>query len=376
MSSHIRHRIAAASCLLAAASTLTACGGSDEDIGPMMGNATAAPPSAPSTSPAGKVVDLDYEVTNAVQIDDRILARAGDKVISGTPTKPAVNTTDIDPACGDLAPAGGVAVLPCPDGIHVLADDGSTAALVGRGTAYSSAVGLDDGRILGHRADSERLDVYGPGGELDTDFKASRVGSQLVPVPGDKDLVLEINSPETSIHELEIAEDRLGSSLRVGLGVAEAAVGDDGTIAVTDATGSQLMIYTATDVIRLHQSFPVPQSPWAVVVDNQRNLVWVSSTAEGIITGWDISSGQGVKVAELEAVTDPRAMVLSDGGLVVYSAAGDGVQRISATELNEAIAAMADTADQERELLAPGPAKDRLPTGATETTTPAPLDEN
>lgn len=356
VSSLIRDRKPAAAILLAAALALSACGGDDAEgeAAPGMGDAAPAAPADRDAEPAGAVTALDREVTGAVRVGGRILLRAGDAVLSGTAADPAARVVDVDPACGRLAPAGDMAVLPCPDGIHVLAPDGSAAALVGKGTAYTAAVGLGDGRIIGHRAEGRRIDVYGPRGELDDDFDVSRHGSQLLAVPGAQDLVLEINVPETSIHEVELADSRSGSGLRAGLGIAGAAAGADGTIAAVDATGGQLLIYTATDVIRLHQAFPVPGGPWSVHVDDARGLVWVGSTGQSLLTAWDISGGTGVEVARLDAVRDPRAIAGDgDGGLMVYSGSGAGAQHLDRATVDRALAAGAADAGAERATLSP-----------------------
>src|SRR5699024_1013174 len=142
----------------------------------------------------------------------------------------------------------------------------------GRGTAYSAAVGLDDGRIVGHRRDSDRVDVFGADGEQADDFAVSRTGSRLLSVPSDREsaVLLEINRAETSVHEIVLDESRPGPGLRAGIGVGPAAVGSDGIVAAVDVKGGQLLIYTAGDVVRLHISAPVPEGPWAVAVDSAR----------------------------------------------------------------------------------------------------------
>lgn len=337
-----------------------------QEIAEGMGNATPAPATAPASDLAGTVVPLGAEVTGALRVGDRILLRADDRVLSGTPAKPDANSESIDPACGLLAPSSGpgTALLPCPDGIHVLAGNGTITAVVGRGTAYSSAVGLPDGRIVGHRAEGTTVDVYGSDGEPAADFDVSRHGSQLIPVPGTPNSVMELNIPETSVHEVHVDEARVGSSLRAGRGAARAASGEDGTIVVTDATGDQLLVFTMTDIIRLHQMFPVPESPWAVIVDDDRDLVWVTSTAAGVLTGWDVSGGTGVKVAEIPLVADAQSLASDgDAGLVAYSATGGGAQHLDRATLDRAIDAQRAQTDADRQLMAPRPPSDKLPAG-------------
>lgn len=366
MSSIKRHRLSAASVTVVAALFLTACGGDDtEGEAPgAMGNATPAPLSAEAGEPAGEVAEFSANITSAVRTGDRFLSRDGDTLYSGTAAEPDMNSTDIAPECGELSGYRNTVVLPCSDGIHVLAPNGNTTAVVGQAHSYTSAVGLPDGRIAGHRAESNVIDVYGPDGEQSSDFQVSNHGSQLIAVPGDEDLLLEVNSPETSITEVELGEERSGSSLRVGLGVGKVAAGTNGLIAAADTIGNQLMIYTATDVIRLHQSFPVDESPWAVTVDSERDLVWITSTATGTLTGWDVSSGTGIKVAELPVVEAPHSLTRDgSGGFVVFSGEGHGVQAISNDDIEAAIEDGQEAADAERELLAPFDPVDRLPSG-------------
>lgn len=372
MSSNSRIRLSAAIAGIAAlALPLAACGSDAEgEVTAGMGNATPSPAAgAPADEPAGEVVDLGKDVTGALVVGDRILLRAGSEVLSGTPDDPAKKTNPVDEACGDLAPAGNVAVLPCPDGIHVLAEDGSGTAVIGRGTAYSAAVGLDDGRIVGHRSDSDRVDVFGADGEHADDFAVSRTGSQLLSVPSDREsaVLLEINRAETSVHEIILDESRPGSGLRAGIGVGPAAVGSDGIVAAVDVKGGQLLIYTAGDVVRLHNSTPVPEGPWAVAVDSARNLVWVTSTVDGVLTAYDVSTGTALKAAQLPAVADAQALVITaDGDLVAYSASGAGAQHVTAGDVDKALEEGKADLDAERELMNPREPKDRLPSGEGE----------
>ncbi|MFC3850875.1 hypothetical protein ACFORJ_11975 [Corynebacterium hansenii] len=370
MSSNSRIRMSVAIAGIAAlAIPLAACGSDTEgEVVEGMGNATPAPAAgAPAADPAGTVAKLDKNVTGALVLGDRILLRAGSEILSGTPDKPAMKVSEVDAACGDLAPAGNVAVLPCPDGIHVLAADGSATAVIGRGTAYSAAVGLSDGRIVGHRSDSDRVDVFGADGEHADDFPVSRHGSQLLSVPSTREsaVLLEVNRPETSVHEIILDESRRGSGLRAGIGVGPAAVGEDGTIAAVDVKGGQLLIYTAGDVVRLHNSTPVPKGPWAVAVDSARKLVWVTSTVDGVLTAYDISSGTALKAAQLPLIADAQALAITrDGGLVAYSATGAGAQHLTAGDVGKALEEGKADLDAERKLMKPREPENRLPAGA------------
>lgn len=357
--------------LSASAVVLAGCSSDVEgDIDAGMGNATpvpAASPAAPDTA-IGKAKKIDEGVTDAVLVGDRVVLKAGDKIFAGPLNNPIERSMKLDAKCGELAPGGPNALLPCEDGIHVITDQATETAVVGRGTNYSAAVGLEGGRIIGAHADSNVVDVFGADGELASDFKAANNGSQLVEIPkadNDADVkLLEVNRPETSVHELKLDESRAGSALRAGIGVGKVASGDH-VIAAADTKGNQLLIYTATDIIRLHQAAPAPEAPWAVAVDESRGIVWVTSTKVNKLTGYDISSGTPVKVADINTVADPQSVVATeDGQIGVFSATGEGAQIFGSADVDKAIADFKQDAEKIREEMSVREPADKLPTGA------------
>ena len=357
--------------LSASAVVLAGCSSDVEgDIDAGMGNATpvpAASPAAPDTA-IGKAKKIDEGITDAVLVGDRVVLKAGDKMFAGPLNNPIERSMKLDAKCGELAPGGPNALLPCEDGIHVITDQATEAAVVGRGTNYSAAVGLEGGRIIGAHADSNVVDVFGADGELASDFKAANNGSQLVVIPkadNDADVkLLEVNRPETSVHELKLDESRAGSALRAGIGVGKVASGDH-VIAAADTKGNQLLIYTATDIIRLHQAAPAPEAPWAVTVDESRGIVWVTSTKVNKLTGYDISSGTPVKVADINTVADPQSIVATeDGQIGVFSATGDGAQIFDSADVDKAVADFKQDAEKIREEMSVREPADKLPTGA------------
>ncbi len=357
--------------------TLTACAGSDpgEAVPGGMGNAEPVPSKDQGNRQLpGTIHELAADVTGGILAGDTAFLRTHDGVLVGNPADPEQHV-HIDAACGDLGAGGDIAVLPCEDGIHVISQGGTDAATIGQGKGYSSAVGLDDGRIIGHRVDSNRIDVYGDDGELAIDFTASRHGSQLVAVPyvpeaagehaSTETMLAEINRPETSIHEIDLENSRSGNGLRAGLGVGPAVVNQQGVIAAADTKGNQLLIYTMTDVIRLHQATPTNPGPWALAWDESRNLIWVSSTEDRTLTAFDISSGTAVLVATIPTVADAQALLMTEAGdLYSYSASGGGVHQLLSDEIDTLITEQKAQAEADAEAKALREPVNRLPTGA------------
>ncbi|WP_211255341.1 YncE family protein [Corynebacterium lactis] len=355
----------------AGALALSGCSSSVEgsEVKEGMGNASPAPAASPAMTGGlkGKLKKIDENITDAVLAGDQVISKAQGKIFAGPLNNPAAKSVVLKNQCGLLAPGGNTALLPCSDGIHVLSPEGTVAAVVGRGTGYSSAVGLPGGRIIGHRSDSDQVDVFGADGELSETFGASREGSQLVAVPpvgdGPATRLMEVNRPETSVHELKLDETRTGSGLRAGIGVGKAAAGTK-YIAAADTKGNQLLVYTMTDIIRLHQAAPVPESPWAVAVDDSRDLIWVASTKVNKLTAYDVSSGTPVRMAEIDTVADPQSLVVAENGAVeVFSATGQGAQLLEPSDIDKAIEDYAAESKQRGDDLAVREPANNLPTG-------------
>lgn len=352
---------------------LGACSSSETegDLSEGMGNATPIPAASGQQNQAelpGQIIPLPDHITSAAVVGDRVLLKSDKKIFAGNLQNPAEQTADLSAKCGDLSASGMVGIIPCDDGIHVLNKQGGSTAVVGEGVAYSSAVGLENGRIIGHRADNSDIEVFGDDGEHAAEFAAARHGSDLIAVPnpdgGEISRLMEINRNETSVHDIRLDDNRLGSSLRAGIGVAKGVAAPDGTVFATDAKGNQLLVYTLTDVIRLHEAAPVPEAPWAIAFDTSRNIVWVTSTKEGKLTGWEVSSGTPIKVAELNTVADPQSMVaLADGRLAVYSASGAGMQVLTADDVKKAIEDGAGSADEQRKMMDVREPANNLPAG-------------
>ena len=88
-------------------------------------------------------------------------------------------------------------------------------------------------------------------------------------------------------------------------------------------------VYSTTDIIRLHQTAPVPEGPWDVAWDATGNLAWITSTAGNTATSFTLAGGVPVEHSQVATVADPQSIAtLADGTLLIASATGDGIQII------------------------------------------------
>ncbi|AWB85072.1 hypothetical protein C3E79_05625 [Corynebacterium liangguodongii] len=296
-----------------------------------MGNASPAA-SPPSTAPDGTV--YPFAAVDDLETSGRVIAvRSGDDLRVGGLDDVAAGggaAYRLDPTCGDITSTrAGQFVTACGETVRVFDEVGEQA--VELASPATSAAMTSTGEIL-TGADSERtVRVYRDGEEVDS-FGVARETDQILAVPraGGPDVAdsaVRINRFDTTIQDLDWRGGRQGGTLRAGLGVGGVAAGRDGLVLAADNTGSQLLVYTANDIIRLQQSAPVPPSPWAVSWDDESALAWVASTASNVATGYDISTGVPVKKAQVNTIADALHMVtLDDGTLVIASATGGGIQ--------------------------------------------------
>ncbi|WP_327139609.1 YncE family protein [Nocardia sp. NBC_01327] len=147
------------------------------------------------------------------------------------------------------------------------------------------------------------------------------------------DTVVVLDRHQTALAELNLADHRLGLTLRAGDGAAD-MIGDHfGRRIVTDTAGGQLLVYTA-DPLVLRQGFPVGSSPYALAYDQRSETVWVTLTGSNEVVGYDLSTGIPVEVGRYPTVRQPNTVTIDDrtGDLFVGSGTGDGLQRIGADQ--------------------------------------------
>lgn len=332
-----------------AASTLlvAACGSDPNEDSPDMGNAVAEA-SPPATDPAGRVIELaaDYsQVTDMETAGDILGLRSAGTLALGTLTQfeegSDVTEVTIPENCGDLTATGGTFVLACRE--EVLLVDAATGdvnkrSIAGTDAAPSVAATLTStGELVVGNSESDKVLVFEQGSEepLHTITVAGN-SSQLIAVPrgDDDDAVIRTNHVNTTIQDIHWRDGEQGGTLRVGVGVGRVAAGEDGLVVVSDNLGDQLAIYTANDVVRLHQTTPVDDSPWGVAWDADRGLAWIASTGTNTLAGFDVSTGIPEHKALIDTVADAQnVIVLEDGTIVLASATGDGLQVIDNPEL-------------------------------------------
>lgn len=301
-----------------------------------MGNA-AAVASPAATDPAGRIIELPAErseVTDMERAGEMLGLRTENTLTVGTLAEIEAGDAEvlgIAAACGDLTATADTFVLPCDTEVHLI--DAVAPALdetVTINQPATAAALTSTGEMLVGSAEEENISIYREG-EDPANFDVEGATTQMisVPVEGAEDSVVRTWNPETLIQDVDWSDNQQGATLRVGVGVGQMTAGTDGLVLVSDTAGSQLAVYTTDDVIRLHQTYPVDESPWGVAWDDANRLAWVASTAENTVTGFDISQGEPAERAKLNTVADAKnILVLADGTVLAVSESGDGLQVI------------------------------------------------
>lgn len=301
-----------------------------------MGSASPAP--APAAKPRGElpgtVIDSpavrDLDATGeliAVRTDSALTVGTLDEITRGGAT-----TYQLDERCGEASGNAGAFAVGCGDTIRIFRADGEETIATDK--PVIAATVTTTGEVLAG-SDSERSMWLYRNGELAKTFPVARETDQLqaVPVDGQADTVVRINRFDTTIQDMDWQGARQGGTLRAGLGVGKIAGGEHGLVLAADSTGSQLLVYTSDDIIRLHQTSPVAGGPWDVAWDPAAKLAWVSATGANRAYGYDIASGVPRERAGIDTVADPQSIVvLDDGTLIIASASGDGLQVVGGVD--------------------------------------------
>lgn len=315
---------------------LVACGeDTAPDPGPVMGNATPAE-SPQEVQPDGQVVPFE-EVLDVDVTGDTLGVRTADSLHIGSLeqiTSNAARQIPLDSSCTDVTANANTFVVTCGDTIHTISPNSEDSVIAE--APMESAVITTTGEIITASSETNRAWVYDDG-ELIDDFPVQDPTDELVAVAhrdGQPDSVVRINRENTTIQDIDWESGRGGGTLRVGVGVGTIAPGEDGLVLASDTLGPQIAVYTTGEVVRLHQTAPVADSPWAVFWDTNRQLAWAVSTGTNTACGYDISQGVPLQRAEVRTVPDAKsAVALPDGTLVLGSATGAGIQVVASDQV-------------------------------------------
>ena len=297
--------------------------------GPEMGDATPAP--SPASDPDGDVVHAGVEFSDLAVVGDVIAARSAESLyVGGLEDFRAGTATEtvLGADCEDLAASADNFIVACGDEIlQVPAADPADVTAWDTEAPATTAV-LVDGRMFAGNPDDEEITIYAQGEDPES-LAMAHPADQLIATPreGSPDSIVRIHRASTTIQNIDLANERQGGTLRVGLGVGQGSPGEDGIVVVADTLAPEIAIYTTDDVVRLQQTAPVDDSPWGAAWDPERKLAWVASTAENRAIGHDISGGVPISTHEINTVADAHNIAfLPDGTFLAASATGEGLQ--------------------------------------------------
>lgn len=346
--------------LAAAAVAVSACNSApspvDESALPQLTEATIAD-SPPSDSPDGRNFRVagvlgESELTDLAVAEGDILAvRSGGHLGIGTVEQLATGdytTVDVAAGCGSLSARGERFVLACPEGdgagvIRLIdADSPGAPENIRVPVPVTTAAVTGDGRILAGASGEGEVLVITPGGDVDAaiDIKDSVDQLITVPVSGESDRAVVIDRGNTVISGVDWTNSKPGAALRAGLGVGRMSVGEAGTgvVFASDTRGGQLLVYTVSPVIMLHQMATAGTSPWALTWDSADQVVWVSDTADNEITAYSVAEGVPVAVGSLRSTADVRGLGTTASGDLI-AVGSEGIQVIDTATRSNALGA-------------------------------------
>lgn len=306
------------------------------DLGEGMGNATAVA-SPPSRGPAGETIALPERVAQVqamANVGETLAVRSPDALSVGTVADFRENratTVDLPAECGEVTAANSAFAVACGREVRLYPAANPNGVQV-REVEHPATVAtlLSGGELVTANGEDNQVVIYPEEGNPTT-IEVAAPTTQLLSLPlaDAPDAIVRTWAQDTTIQDVDWTNEREGGRLRVGLGVGRISAGTDGLLLASDTTGNQLAVYTADEVIRLHQTVPVPESPWAVAWDQHHRIAWVASTAGNLLTGWDISQGVPQRRYDLPTVAQATSLAALDSGtLVLASASGEGLQVI------------------------------------------------
>ncbi|MEE4025670.1 hypothetical protein V1Y59_21480 [Gordonia sp. PKS22-38] len=314
--------------VLAATAVLAACGSSDDSTTPDVPTVTpatapAAPP-GPAARPAGLVVPTAPESRAMAVGDDTVavLDAAGTRVLRYTTADPGAEP--------QVSPTPELTeVVPADDGGFIGVGPGSVARIARDGTVESAELDVDDPTALARTASGDVLVGTADGRVLvfDDQLVPRQVIDGFVRVdditvsPPDADLpeeqVVVLDRAQSSVTPVTVSDGDLGPALRAGNGATNAAVDRFGRVLVANTRDDEIIGFFGSPLV-MRFRYPVPGGPYAVDYDDERNLMWVSTTANNEVVAYDLSGGEPVEKRRLPTVAQPDSIAVDDASGTLY----------------------------------------------------------
>lgn len=305
----------------------------------------ATPAASPATAtPAGTVAKLAPALDMATTGNTfAVLSKDGLHIGSAEDFKKSqARTVELSPTCADVSSAEGAFLISCETEVRrVDAASGQVTETIPAPPEFkvTSAAQLRSGELFMASVETNHVAVF-KDGKQDDDFPVAAGTDQLEAVFNDPylngsdgtkivDNVVRIYRTDSTIQSLDWKNSREGGRLRVGQGVGQISDGRHGVVVASDTNGHRLAIYTAEDVVRLHQFGNVDGSPWGTAWDDSRQLAWVTTPDNNQAHAYSIETGVPVLKGSVNVLADAHFVGVADNGTVLVASAGDdGVQII------------------------------------------------
>ena len=124
-----------------------------------------------------------------------------------------------------------------------------------------------------------------------------------------------------SVTPVDTSTGELGAALRAGNGATNATVDHFGRVSVANTRDGEILGFYGTPLV-MRFRYPVAGGPYAVDYDDTRDLLWVSTTANNEVVGYDLSGGEPTAKYRYATVDQPDSIAVDDtsGTLYILSA--------------------------------------------------------
>lgn len=332
---------------------LVGCSQEDSGNGEVIVGVAATPAASPiqKGDPAG-IVQRGAAVTGLVSVGDHSVAALSSGTLSiGDPAEVArgtAKTFTVDDSCSSISGTATSIIVTCGESVKMFAaagkDTGKEVRSLDIGAPVSAATANDDGTVVVTTEGSDKVRWYNAEGKKTRDTAVSASPSGMVRVGNERNKasdgdaewrVAVLDAEQSTISDVDMNKQQFNAALRVGQGLGTASSGRraDGVLVASDPRKDQVLVYTFTDVIRHTEAGVTGPSPWAVLWDSARQVLWVSTTGDNKLTAYSLASGVPTPLGDVPTIADIRFMADGGDGALLLIAEDGTREYIAANDL-------------------------------------------